>query len=117
MTLSGTVGRHWERVLAEDVAMGVRGVREVKNRILVDPAEQEEDEALSRAISVALAGTTGLQDEAVRVAVSGGRVVLSGEVMESWQKEAVETVVRRFQPLWITVEIIVVGLTAPDHSG
>jgi osmotically-inducible protein OsmY len=108
-TLGGTVGRPWERVLAEDVVMGVRGVREVRNHILVDPIEQVEDEALSRTISATLAVTRGLGNSVIHVATNGGHVVLSGEVAELWQKEVVLTVVRRFQPQRITDKIIVVG--------
>ena len=108
-TLGGTVGRPWERVLAEDVVMGVRGVREVRNHILVDPIEQVEDEALSRAISATLAVTRGLGNTIIHVATNGGHVVLSGEVAELWQKEVAITVVRRFQTQWITDKIIVVS--------
>jgi osmotically-inducible protein OsmY len=95
--------------LAEDIAMGVRGVRGVRNHIFVDPREQVEDEALSRTISATLAVTRGLGNTVIHVAVSGGHIVLSGEVAGLWQKEVATTVVRRFQAQWITDKIIVAG--------
>ena len=36
MTLTGKVASHWERVVAEDIARGVRGVREVTDNIAHD---------------------------------------------------------------------------------
>jgi osmotically-inducible protein OsmY len=114
VTLGGTVGKPWERVLAEDITLGVRGVREVRNLVLVDAGEQEEDKAMSRAIAAALAEARGPGDSAIRVAVSGGRVVLSGSVDELWQKEVAVAVAGRFQPRWIADEITVTGRASPE---
>jgi osmotically-inducible protein OsmY len=114
VTLAGTVGSPWERALAEDVALGVRGVREVKSYLVVDLMEQMDDEALSRVIEAALGHARGLRNVPLRVAASGGLVVLSGEVPELWQKEVAERVAQSFQPMWLRNEIVVTG---PLHPG
>lgn len=97
VALSGKVGNHWERLLAEDTALGTKGVTKVNNVLLVDLDEQIEDEALSREIQETLSYTRGLRDTNVRVAVADDTAVLTGDVPELWQKEIAEAVVRRFR--------------------
>lgn len=108
-TLSGTAASHWERTLAEDVALGSKGVCAVKNLLVVNLDEQIEDEALCREIQAALSYTRGLRDAKLRVAVNGDAAVLSGEVPTLWQKETAETVARRFRVSQVRNEIIVIG--------
>jgi osmotically-inducible protein OsmY len=109
VTLSGSVASHWERTLAEDVALGSKGVNAVKNLLMVSLDEQIEDEALCREIQATLAYTRGLRDTDIRVAVNGNAAVLSGEVPALWQKEMAETVTRRFRVSTVRNEIIVMG--------
>ncbi len=109
VVLAGTAASSWERDLALDVAIGVRGVREVKNLLLVDPVEQVDAAALADKIEKALGQARRLKNVPVRVGVNGGHVVLSGEVPELQQKEIAERVARRFGPLWIHNEIVVTG--------
>jgi len=108
-TLSGTAASHWERTLAEDVALGCKGVCLAKNLLVVNLDEQIEDEALCREIQAALTYARGLRDTDVRVAVNGDTAVLSGEVPTLWQKETAETVVRRFRVSQVRNEILVTG--------
>lgn len=96
VTLSGNVGSEWERRLAEDIALSVRGVRKVLNTLLVDSLEQRDDAHISREIQTALNLTRGLADADIRVAVANGTAVLSGRVGQLWQKEMAEGVARRF---------------------
>jgi osmotically-inducible protein OsmY len=106
-TLNGSAASHWERTLAEDVALGSKGVCAVKNLLAVNLDKQIEDEALCCEIQAALAYTRGLRDAALRVTVSGNTAVLSGEVPALWQKETAEAVVRRFRVSQIRNEIVV----------
>ena len=108
-TLSGTAASHWERTLAEDVALGSKGVCTVKNLLVVNLDEQIEDEALCREIQAALVYTRGLRDTDLRVAVNGDIAVLSGEVPTLWQKETAETVVQRFRVSQVRNDITVTG--------
>jgi osmotically-inducible protein OsmY len=105
VTLHGTVGSAWERAIAEDVALSCRGVRRVSNNLIIDPVIKVEDGAIAREITTALSHTAGLQNAQVRVAVSGGTVVLSGEVEELWQRERAEEVAERYRLISVRNDI------------
>jgi osmotically-inducible protein OsmY len=107
VTLSGTVGSQWERIVAEDVARGTRGVRDVENLLVVNVVEQREDAAVCKQIEEALGHTRGLKDTSILVAVNGEMVVLSGEVQELWQRETAESTLRRLGLFRIRNEILV----------
>lgn len=107
VSLAGTVGSDWERALAEDAAIAVRGVRDVSNLLRVNPREQIEDAAQSRNIQTALNLTSGLQETNLRVAVAERTAVLSGEVGQLWQMDAAEKIVRRFPVANTRNEIVV----------
>lgn len=106
-TLAGRVSSRWERLIAQDVTLSVRGVRSVQNLLIVDLPEHLEDEALAREIQAALRDTPDLRDAAVRVAVNGGVAVLSGDVRTALQKEAAEAALRQFRPIHVRNEILV----------
>jgi osmotically-inducible protein OsmY len=108
-TLNGRVGSNWERILAEDIALSARGVRGVQNHVIVDLPGEIEDEALSREIQDALSITRGLREADIQVAVAANTAVLSGEVTALWQKEAADSVVRRFRVTNVRNEILVTG--------
>jgi len=108
-TLSGSAASHWERTLAEDVALGSKGVCAVKNLLVVNLDDQIEDEALCHEIRAALAYTRGLRDADLRVAINGDTAVLAGEVPALWQKETAEAVARRFRVSEVRNDIIVTG--------
>jgi osmotically-inducible protein OsmY len=95
--------------MAEDVARSSRGVRNAENMLVVDLIDEVEDEAVCQRIQEALAQARGLRDMHLRVAVSGGDVVVAGQVLQLWQKETVERVVQRFRPLRLSNEITVTG--------
>lgn len=109
VTLGGTVGSQWERIVAEDVARGSRGVHDVENLLAVNPIEQREDEAVCRQIEEALGHTRGLRETGILVAVNNEMVVISGEVRELWQKETAESAVRRLGLFQIRNDIVVRG--------
>ena len=109
VTLTGTVGSHWERVVAEDVGRGVRGVRDVVNMLVVNLLDKVDDHELMNSVQAALGRARGLSGAEIRVAIGEDTVVLSGRVKESWQKEVAQTVVGRFGLLHIRNEIQVTG--------
>ena len=96
VTLRGTVASQWERALAEDVIQDLRGVRAVRNWLTIDAGEQLEDAALSRNIQTALNLQAALREATLRVAVSGGSVVLSGYVAMCQHRELAESIAARF---------------------
>jgi osmotically-inducible protein OsmY len=97
VTLSGKVGNHWERILAEDTTLATKGVISVRNMLIVDLDGQIEDESLSRDIQEVISYTRGLRNSDVSVSVTGDTAVLAGDVDQHRQKETVESVVRRFR--------------------
>ena len=107
VTLSGNVASHWERVVAEDVARGVRGVRDVVNVLIPDVARKAEDCKTVSSVQAALGRARGLKNVEIGVAIGDDTVVLSGSVHEPWQKEVAQTVVGRFGFLHIRNDIIV----------
>jgi len=109
VTLAGHVASDWESSIAEDVAMSARGVRSVRNLLVVDMAREIEDQALSHNIRDALRWTRGLRDASIEVAVTGDTAVLSGEVDQLWQKEAAAMVVRRFRIYRVRNDLVVTG--------
>ena len=109
VTLRGQVRSNWERLLAEDVALSVRGVRKVENALFVDPMGRVEDEAMSYEIKEALSSARGLKDADVHVAVTGDLAVLSGTVQALWQKETASLVARRFPVRTVRNDMVVTG--------
>lgn len=114
VSLNGNVGSNWERIIAEDVARSARGVKDVKNLLVVDLATKMEDKRLKQDVQEALSHARGLKDRNIDVAVSEGAVVLSGEVPGLAQKEMAERVVRRFRFREIRNDITMTG--QPDST-
>lgn len=104
-TLVGNVASHWERVVAEDIARGARGVRDVTNMLVVDVARKTDDVELMHSVKAALSRSRGLASADIDVAIGDDTVVMSGEVAESWQKEVAQTVVGGFGLLHIRNDI------------
>jgi osmotically-inducible protein OsmY len=107
VTLTGHATVPWERTLAQDIALGIRGVRAVDNQIIVDPAKQERDEALANDLSQTLRLARGLARTDIQVAVNSAAIVLSGTVRTLAQKEMAGSVAARYMPWMLRNEITV----------
>jgi osmotically-inducible protein OsmY len=105
--LEGRVASAWERALARDVALGVLGVRDVKDLLLVDLKGKIEDEALMRNIQSAISESSELRDSDIRVAVTGSTAVLSGEAPDLWRKRRAEEIANRFRVASVRNEVLV----------
>jgi hyperosmotically inducible protein len=86
VTLHGTVASAEAKQDAERVARGVSGVREVRNRLTVDPSRatgataEVSDETLRERVRAALAADEALRDSRIEVrSVEQGVVTLTGE--------------------------------------
>ena len=95
-SLSGVVKDGWECLVAEDVARSVKGVRDIKNLLEIDPILEVYSEELSKGIMTAFDHTRGLKWAKIEVEINGRTVLLSGTVSLLFKKETAETVVRRF---------------------
>ena len=97
VTLSGSVDTYAEKLAAETAAQRVKGVRGVAMDLDVRPfgdSGAEDDEIAKRALN-SLDWNTMVPDDAVKVAVDGGVLTLSGDVDWQYQRDAAERAVQR----------------------
>lgn len=96
VTLTGHVSSYVEKYAAERAARRVHGVGGIANEIdvkLPDSSKRtDQDNALAAA--AALASTTQVPAERIKITVENGWVRLEGEVEWQYQKEAAESAVR-----------------------
>jgi osmotically-inducible protein OsmY len=86
VTLNGKVQSYQERVTAERVAEGVRGVRSVQNEIEVQHGVARSDAEVAADVKSFLRWDTLVNDGLIDVAVHDGHVVLSGQVASASEK-------------------------------
>lgn len=104
VTLTGRVQSFQERQLAERMAEGVRGVREVKNAITIDFGRPRVDAEIARDIESAFRWDRLLDAGEIRVEVKGGKAILSGRVGSAAERR------RAYHTAWVN------GVTDVDHS-
>ncbi|HJL17982.1 MAG TPA: BON domain-containing protein [Sandaracinaceae bacterium LLY-WYZ-13_1] len=86
VTLEGEVGSWQEKMLAEHVAGGVRGVTAVDNRVRVAVEADRPDREIAQDVQSRLAHDIRVDAALVDVAVEEGSVVLTGTVGSVWEK-------------------------------
>lgn len=90
VTLTGSVESFAEKQLAATVAQGVRGVRELHNRIQVNwPPPERSDAEIVEEVRDRLAWDTRVDAALVDVSVDDGRVALSGWVGSAHERSLV----------------------------
>lgn len=97
VTLSGYVRSYAERAIAEQVVARVKGVKALALDLQVrlpHNKKSEDDQIAKRALKI-IAWDTTVPDDKVRIKIENGWITLSGEVEWNFQKEAVETAVRK----------------------
>lgn len=87
VTLTGTVDAFWKKMRVADVALSIRGILGVTNKLAVVPTEDIADEAIAEEIVRALDRNRQVSAEDVDVVVRDGRVLLSGTV-PGWSAKA-----------------------------
>jgi osmotically-inducible protein OsmY len=107
VTLSGYVADDAEKRIAEDVAMGVRGVRQVENMLMVNATKVIANDEHCNTIRASLSRVIGLPDSELKVCVIDETAQISGRVNEIWQKEVAEATVRKFGILNVCNDICV----------
>lgn len=88
--LMGTVDTLRAKRAAEAEAQNVLGVRSVRSRLRVQPAETREDDAVAQDIREAIERSPELATDQVTVRVDGGVAYLSGEVDSQYLKAQAE---------------------------
>lgn len=84
--LTGAVDSWQEKELAENIAMGVKGVREISNNIIVNYSGTRSDKQIRSEIKRTLTMDTRINDNMVDVEVDSGRVALTGAVGGAYEK-------------------------------
>jgi len=90
VTLSGTVSYYGLKMLAGEVAMGTKGVADLKNDLLVDSKKKLTDAQLQDEIRELYRFASLLDDVHLEVEVKDARVVVNGNVASSFQKSYAE---------------------------
>jgi osmotically-inducible protein OsmY len=80
VTLTGRVDSYAEKQLSEEVAKGVKGVRDIENKIIVDYKTTRPDYEIEADIERRLQSDIRVDEELIDVKVTGGNVKLSGTV-------------------------------------
>lgn len=90
VTLSGHVATYAEKLKAEEVVMGVRGVKAIAEEIEVRPAgtHATADDEIARRVLEVLRWNTTVPDDRVKVTVQNGWVTLTGSVEWNYQRES-----------------------------
>lgn len=98
VTLSGQVNSYWTKKAAEKAAKNVKGVKGIAQEIVVKyPGMDRTDTDIADAAVRAIKWNTTIPDEAVKVKVENGWVVLEGEVNWNFQKTAAENTVEKLK--------------------
>ena len=90
VTLSGTVPSYGLKMLTGEVAMGTKGVAELKNDLLVDSKKKQTDAELQTEIRELYRFSALLDDVQLHVKVKDATVVINGNVTSSFQKSYAE---------------------------
>jgi osmotically-inducible protein OsmY len=86
VSLTGKVGAWAEAQLVQYLAEGVRGVRDIRNDLLIDYVDRRTDAEIASDVQAALNWDIWLHDYPIRAAVKDGQVTLSGTVGSAIQK-------------------------------
>ena len=115
VVLEGTVSGDGERLVALDVALGVDGARNVTGSLIIDPIRRIEDATMARDVKNSILDALRDLQIRVRVAISGGICVLSGQTATEAIRSSAENVARGFGLTTLRNEIEVEG-QAPNVS-
>lgn len=90
VTVRGLVPTGYERRLAEEVACRMKGVRQIRNELQVEPPQPILDEELAADVRAALARDDYVDDSDLVVSANQGVVYLSGTVRHRWERANAE---------------------------
>lgn len=106
--LSGHVPNNWQRLTAERIAKGVKGVKGLITSIEIRqaiPDEPDDEQIALRAIS-SLGWNVVVPKDSILVEVKNGFVTLSGEVDWHFQREAAEQAVLGLEGVGAVINVI-----------
>jgi osmotically-inducible protein OsmY len=80
LTLKGSVGSYWQKMLAEEITSTLSGVLDVTNELAVVPSKDVTDQSIARALVSGLERNAYVDPETIHIKVQDGVVTLAGEV-------------------------------------
>jgi osmotically-inducible protein OsmY len=86
--LSGRVQSRQEKMLAEQVVRGVRGIREIENNIEIFYKATRADEEIKADVRRRLESDVWVDDQLIQIEVNNGNVILTGMVGSAAEHEA-----------------------------
>jgi osmotically-inducible protein OsmY len=104
-TLTGNVGSYAEVHLAEQIAKGIIGVRDIRNAITFDTSLKRQDAEISAEVKARLEWDIWLNRDTIAVSVMAGKVTLSGDLGAASDKWLA------FDDAWVT------GVAGVDITG
>ena len=105
VTLSGTVDSWQEKELCETVTKGVRGVKDVQNRIVFSWPKKRSDYEIKAEVEKALKWDALVDHALIDIKVKDGKVMLNGTVGSAAEKR------------WASADAYVHGVKSVDDSG
>ncbi len=90
--LTGTVQFYGRAVAAYEIAASMPGVREVSQRLVVQPPGDIRDDDVANYVRAALDAQAEVIKEAITVSVFGGVATLEGSVRDTWQQALAEDI-------------------------
>jgi osmotically-inducible protein OsmY len=90
VTLTGSVPSFGAKTLAGEMAMGVKGIAKLENKLQVDSKQKMTDGELQKEISALYRFAVLLDDTDIKVTVKAAKVVLNGMVPSAFQKSVAE---------------------------
>lgn len=96
VSLTGHVCTYSEKIKAEDLAMGIRGVKAIAQEIEVRPIGTNSlaDDEIAQRVLNAIRWNTSIPPDVVKVKVQNGWITLSGNVEWNFQRDAAARVLR-----------------------
>jgi osmotically-inducible protein OsmY len=94
VTLTGFVHSYAEKLVAENAAKRIYGVRGVANDIEVKPGLERSDPEIARDAVQALKSAFSVPDDKIKLTVKNGWVTLEGKVEWQYQKNAADSAIR-----------------------
>ncbi len=91
VSLDGVVGTHDERSVVEELAAGIKGVRNIENNIDVVYIDTREDQEIAKDVNRNMEQNPWVFEPSVNVMVEDGKVTLTGTVGSAYEKSEAYT--------------------------
>jgi osmotically-inducible protein OsmY len=121
VTLSGQVNTYPKKLIAENAAKKIAGVKAIAEdiQIGVSPANKKTDAEIAEAVLTALKWHTAVQEEKIKIKVEDGYIRLEGEVEWNFQRTNAASAIENLAGVRSVINLITLKskVTASDIEG